>query len=354
MSRLALLTLGAGAVLLVACDVPTETPRLEQEWQVTVDSVGIGVGDFLPAAIRFNADSTALLLDYDGASASASLAEMCGAGCSGIPGATIPAKPAFQDTLTAVTTLAADLVSARVAAAPVDVELTHTLEFDPLSPAGASEHGFIVVRGTSGGVVVAEDSIDGASVPFTSADTLRLELDVEPVDITNTVHVEVIVYSPAGGATTVDADDALRVRVAPGTLVLSSVTVAVGTRSFGPETETLELNVDPTVVDHIQSGGLILDIENPLSVAGSMTLDFDLGTRTIRKTVQFVEGSQEVRVDFSTDELHSLLATPEVRIVANGTATSSDGTVTIEPSDRIVVRIQVEAVLLVGSTAGGA
>ncbi len=345
--RLPMLAVAAAATA-AACDVPTDAPLIEQEWQVTLDSIRLGIDDFLPAGIAFNQDSTRFLADYPGTVASASLAQMCGAPCAGFTGGTVPVKPAFRDTLDADFALATDLVSARVAGGAVSVELTHTLEFDPLSPDGATATGYIVVRATSRGAVVAEDSLDGADVRFTSADTLRPMLDLRDVAIGGQVHVEVLIYSPAGGPTRVGADDGLQARVEPGTVPFSSATVAMGSRSFGPYTERTELDVDSTVVDHVESGALLLDVDNPLVVTGTMDVEFRLPTRTIRKSVPLQEGSYRARVEFTTTELRSLLASPGMDVVASGTATSATGTVTLEPGDRLRVAIQLEAILLLG------
>ncbi len=349
MTRRCLATLAAAAAFAVACDVPTEAPLLEQEWQVALDSVTVGTADFLPDGIGLSPDSSRFVVSYPGTAVSVSLASLCGGLCPGT--GTLPVKPQFRQTLTATTTLATDLVSAEVAGGSVAMAITHTLEFDPLSPPGATGHGYVVVRVTSDGVLVAQDSIDGADARFTAADTLRPSLELEPATVTGQLGFDVIVYSPAGGPVSVGADDGLKVTLSPGTLQFSGATVPLDTRAFGPYSQTANLDVDSTIVSHVQSGALILSTDNPLAVSGSLVLDFGVADGTIRRTVPLQPGEQQVRVDFTPEQLRSLLSSPDVRITATGTGTSQTGSVTLHPTDRIRVAIELNAVLLIGDTA---
>lgn len=345
----------AAAASLAACEIqmPTEPPQWEQEWQVPIDSVQVGVGDFLPTGIQFNQDSTRFLADIPGASADLSLAEMCGTACASFAGMIAPLKPAFRDTLRVDTLLPADLISVQVAGGMLRLRLSHTMEFDPLHPDAASDYGYILLRATSGGQVLAEDSLDGHDVAFTSADTLRPTLDVRPVAVANDVHVEMVLFSPDGGPTPIGADDGIELALEPGSVELSSATVAMGTVEFGPTAQSMEFDVDSMLVDQVESGALILDIDNPLPISGIMDLDFDTGFQTIHKSTTLVPAEQQDTVAFTGDELRTLLHAPRASVLTSGTVSATSGVVSVQPSDHIGVAIKLKLVLLIGGNTEG-
>ncbi|MDX1578155.1 MAG: hypothetical protein R3266_06710, partial [Gemmatimonadota bacterium] len=154
---------------LAACEFPTEPPRWDTTWQVPVEAIRVRATDLLPASVDVNADTSAFVTETPEASIRVALSDLCEV-CLLLDGVRT-AKPAFTDTQSTSTSLPSELVSATLAGGSFDLVMGHSFNFDPLRPS-ATANGHIVIRITSAGNVVAEDSIDGADTAFPTGTTL--------------------------------------------------------------------------------------------------------------------------------------------------------------------------------------
>lgn len=362
MRRSVALAVLVGAAV-TACDYPTEPPRWDQTWVVPGETIDLSVAELLPAGVDINADTTAFLADVPETAVVFSLETLCGAACPVSGSYAVPVKPEFGDTVTAGITLPADVVSATLAGGTVDLVLAHDFNFDPLRPNPsdpAAETGSLGVTITSGGTVVADTVIRGETQSFGPGETLTPSLSLRPVTVANDLELEVSIYSPEGEATTVETTDTLGVTVLGSTVAITEATVTATSVTIDPTTTTLDfggIEEDGPVLDNIQSGAIRFDILNPFTVTGSLEVVFDLPTGAIRRTLPIqapADGAPyEAEIELSGDELRSILGAGEVDVIASGSVTAVDGTVTVRPDQELVLENEFELVLRVGGGEDG-
>lgn len=343
------------ALALAACDVPTEPPMWDQTWVVSGETVRVGVTDLLPPGVTVNQDSTLFAVDVAGFQVTWTAGEMCEA-CVALDGATAP-KPAFRDTLDVAMELPGDLLSARLVGDGFDLRLSHQLSFDPLRPSSdpVAGRGHLVVEVTSGGSVVARDSISGHDVPFPADSVLTPDLEIAETDITGDLDVRIIVYSPAGDPVEIDTSESVEIRLMSEPVLVTEVTVEAGTLTLPGSTTTLDLGeADTGVLDRVLSGALRIHVQDPFDLEGELALDFRTPAGTIEKTVALVPGETRVDVAFTGEELQQLLGAGEVEVVTAGTVSAPDGTLTASPAQTLVLEFDLEVVTLFGGTGGDA
>lgn len=342
------------ALAVAACDVPTEPPMWEQTWVVPGENITLGVAEVLPAGVSVSADGSEFVTTVPATGVVATLGEMC-ADCSGMNGMVVP-KPAFSHTVTTVTTLPAALVSASLTGEQFALDLDHDLSFDPLRPSAAAdaERGYLLFEVSSDGAVIARDSISGDDQAFPAGVTLGLIVPAQPVDITRTLDVAVTIYSPAGDEVEIDTTDRVSIQLLPSTVSMSQATIEASSIAVNAAAAELDLaGVDSTLVSRVRSGALRLDMMNPFEVEGTLSLDFDVGSRTFQKSLPVVPGASSVAVDFTGAELQDLLAAGNVAVTAAGTLSAPGGTLTLFPEDTMLMESLLELVILVGGSEGG-
>lgn len=329
------------AVLALAgCDVPTGAPKWDTTWMVPARSVSFGVDQFLPSSVSVTPDSSAFQLRLAGLPFAETLGALCGAPCYAANGQTVP-KPAFSGTLSRSLALPADLQSATLASTPATLLLTNGLSFDPIRPS-ASARGSIVVTFLSGGAILGSTTINGADAAFPPGQTLTRSVSLSGT-ASGSVTVRVDFNSPAGDPARVQVSDSVSFDVQ--NIRLASVTANVGTQSIS-QSEPLGLgSIDPVVLDHLLSGTLKLNIDNPYPVSGK--LDLVIGgpsTAPIARPVTLTPGTSSVSLDFTAAELRSFLGQPGVTLTVKGNVTAS-GPVTFLPGQTATVDSRLEAVL---------
>ena len=345
--RSAILLMMAG---LAACEFPTEPPRWDTTWQVPVESIVVGPADLLPTSVEVSPDSTTFITETPEASVQVSLAELCTV-CIAFDGMRTP-KPEFWDTLTTSTSLPSELVAATLAGGAFDAVMSHNFNFDPLRPGSdpGAPTGYIVFRVTSSGAVVAYDSISGDDTGFPPGTTLTPDLAVHPVQVSGSIDLDVLIYSPEGDSVTVESSDTAGVTLNPSTIQLARVTIDAASIAIDPVEATMDFSgVESTAVDHVQAGALLIDVDNPWNVTGDMDVTFQPPTPSIQRSFTLSPGSYRERLDFSASELRSMLSAGEVGVRAIGSVSSS-GPLTLAPADRLQVDGTLELVVLIGDT----
>ncbi len=337
---------------LAACDLPTDTPHWDQLWVVPVDGIRVNAVELLPSTVSVNADSTVFITETPQASIQLSLAQLCPE--CGVQDGLKTSKPEFSHTVTTNTTLPAELVSAKLAGGSFQATMEHSFNFDPLRPSAdpGAPRGYLVVRVTSNGSVVAYDSISGNDVAFPGGTPLSPNLQIQPVDVSSSLDMEVFVYSPQGDSVTIQASDTAGVTLSPSTVEISEVTIDGTTISIDPVNTSMDFgDLDSVALERIQSGALLLDVSNPFPVTGTLDLTFQGLAPQIHRTLPLQQGSYQERLEFSADEIRSIIQAGTVDVWATGTV-GSDGDITLTPDQELSVDSELELVVLVGSTGG--
>lgn len=351
MMRRSIAPLALAGLVVTACDYPTELPSWDQTWVVPGETIEIGVEDFLPTGVSLDSEDTVFVAQAGGTSISMSLGDMCDP-CSQLDGSTAP-KPAFEATLSAATTLPEDLVAAVLTGGTVAVTMEHNLNFDPLRPDSdpGAERGHIGVTIRSAGTVVADTVIRGEDQAFPAGTPLTPTLAIRPVQVVNDLDLEVRLYSPAGDPVTVESSDTLGVTFAPATVEVAEATVRASSVTVGPtrtEADFGEVGSDDALLDRIESGAVRFRITNPFAVAGQLDVAFEVPGTTIERTVQIEPGESSARVELSGDELRRVLDARTATVVTSGSVSATDGTVTVTPTQVLVLEYDFELVLRVG------
>ncbi len=340
-------------VALAACEFPTEPPKWEQTWKVPGESITVSVAELLPTGVDLTADSSAFVTDAPGSSLGFSLGDLCGSACEAAHGHSVP-KPEFEDTLRTSSALPGDLVSATLSGGSLNATLAHTFSFDPLRPSQdpANPRGHLVIRVTSSGNVVAFDSISGDDTAFPSGTSLSPDLSVNPVAVADSLGIEIVIYSPQGDNATIDTAATLSADVATSTLQISEATVNASSIAIDPVTTTMDFGgVDSTLVERIQSGALLFDIANPFTVTGTLDVSFQgPGFLPIQGSLAIQQGTYADSINFDGDELRSILGGDAVDVVASGNVAAAGGTITVTPTQRLVLDNEFKLVILIGPT----
>jgi hypothetical protein len=337
------------AIGLAACDFPTEAPSWEQTWVVPAEGVVVSVAELLPAAVTLNPEGTAFRASLSPIQISTSLEEMCPA-CVAFEGMVAP-KPEFSEVLGASSSLPAELVAAVLAGGALDVALSHTFSFDPLRPSAdpGSQRGHIVIAVTSNGAIVARDSISGHDRAFPSGLALGTSLAIAPVTVTNTMDLEIRIYSPAGDDTQIRTADTLGVSMAATVLSISEATIQATQLELTPTTTSMNFDLDEEMIERVQRGALRLEVHNPFQMTGSLSLRFQMGQGAVERSMTVQPGTFSRRIEFSGPELRDILGAGDVDLIASGTIEASGGTLTLTPTQEMVLNASFELVILVGS-----
>jgi hypothetical protein len=338
------------------CDIPTDTPKLEQEWIVPITGTTIEVREFLPDFVGLNEDSSAFTVQVDPILFQETLETLC-AGCAGLDGLTVP-KPAFAGSFHESVSLPEDVESAQVREGRVVVEARNGFQFDPLRPPGG-ERGTVTLAlrdGGVGGPILDEVAIDGDETSFAPDATLSRELEYSG-PVTSSIFVTVNVDSPAGGPEPgnwvgIGLSDEVRVTATPEALEAESAQVSVAGEIFGLGITELDVDdISKDLVEKVTSGSFQLEIVNPWSVGAVFSLTID-GPTVVTPVVLIASVPASpvstVEVEFSQAELQAFLGEPNVIMTGQGTVDQNAGIVTVAPGQTMTIDTKLDLVLLIG------
>lgn len=334
------------ALMLVACDVPTSAPILEQNWVLPAEGATLSVDRFLPDGVSVQGGAFALALPS--ASLSQSIGELCGPCGSGT--FTLP-KPAFQTDLVARVALPTDLVAATLVGGSVLVEIENGLGFDPLRPSASGARGRIVTTISSGATLVAVDTVSGDGVSLRPGTTVARAITVAAVTIDAPLDVRVSIHSPAGDQTTVNGAQRLSVRTTPQGWRVAHARVALRDRSVRVSDLALDLSgMDGALVDRVMGGAMRLVVSNPLALVGPFSVIVSApGEAPITKplTLQASASPTAYRLPFTAAELRSILGRSGVRLAVQGTMSGGGPgqTVELSPGASITITNTLELTL---------
>lgn len=333
------LATACSAVLLAACDVPTDVPKWDMTWSVPSKSTSIGVTSMLPSGV--SAQGNSFYVNMNGISIMRSLGQDCSA-CQAADGLTIP-KPAFTGTGTGTVTLPSNVLSAALSGSTLSVAIQHTFGFDPLRPS-ATATGWIRMVVTSGGVVIGKDSINGATTALPNGQIiLRTIALTGTISATDGVVLTTTIDSPAGDPVQMIANRTMIFAVQTPSLAVSSAQVKLTNQTVNASATSLDLSgVDGTIRDRAMGGTLFLTIANPFAVTGALTLNFAGSSPAVSKSINLTSGNSTPSVTFTADELKALLG-KNINLTVTGTV--SGNPVSVQPSQVVTVGTRLQVTL---------
>lgn len=339
---------GRGLVLLLlsagtsACDFPTSLPRFQTRVVIPFEATRLAISQLVPPGVTVT--PAGFNVAVPASNSSRTLAQMCGAQCQALQGQQAP-KPAFTDMFTVSTLLPADVEAATVTSGTARVTISHTFAYDPLRPPGSTQSGVLRVVARSAGREVGRDSV---MAPFTAP--ITRDIPLTPGAVAGSVALEVTIMSPAGGTVTINNSAGIAVSVQPTNLIASDARVRVQNRQVTAEALTVDLTgVDDDVRDRVQRGTVIVELENPLAVAGELELRLNVpGVLDIRRPAPVAQGTSTVRVELTLEEVRALLGR-SVSVQLTGTVSQTAGAVTVLPTHEITITPRINLVVEFGS-----
>lgn len=344
-------------VLLSACDIPTELPKWDTTWVVKSESTIVSIDQLLPGpslvttgCVAGTSCTPAFSLRLNPATFSQSLGSLCAA-CAALNGQTAP-KPAFTGSFSTTLSLPSDVAGAALLSGVLLLRVLNGFSFDPLNPS-ATTSGTISVTVTSGGITVGTGGVIGSTTFPRAAlpprgGILDFSIPLNASTISGPLTVTVTVNSPVGDPAQINTSDALSVTATPSNLLVSSAQVRVQNRNITAVSVQLDVNdIDSVITDHIKSGSLLLTINNPFAVSGTLTLTITGGTQPISKPVAVAAGQTTVEVPFTASELRSFVglgAGHNITLSITGPVTAA-APVTVTPTQVLSVSSQLKLVI---------
>ena len=336
----------AGALLLGACEIPTEAPIVEQRWIIPVDETTISVNELLPNDVIVNGSN--FEVSVDPISTAEDLGTLC-AMCAALNLTTAP-KPAFTHSFTTDQTLPADVQAAVIASGNIDISVTHNLGFDPIQPPGGSTGTLtITARNGTGGATIGQVTVDGASEAFAPGSTVVKSMALSASAIGGTVELEISVNSPAGGAGVADwvpinTSNTVTASATVNNLLVSSASVNVESQSVDFDPVDLDVEgIGAEVTDRIIQGTIILDVVNPFGV--SISGNVNIGPTS--KSFSISAGAtSEVSISYTGDELKSFLG--QAGVTFSGSGTASGGLITVTPAQVMTIEATLALTIKIG------
>jgi len=342
--------------VLAACDIPTDAPKLEQEWIIPLAETTIEVVELLPDNVGLTGDESAFTVEVEPIAFQETLGTLCPA-CAGLDGLTVP-KPAFTGDFTETVLLPEDVESVQVQEARIVVVARNRFTFDPLRPPGGNRGSFTLTLrdGSPTGPILDEIVVDGEDTSFGPGATLTRELEYAGA-VSSALALTVTVDSPAGGPepgnwVLVRLNDQIEATATPQDIEASSAVIDVSGRVFSFGVTELDVeDVSDDIVDRVQEGTIQLDIVNPWSVGAILNLTIvgpTMAAPVVLIAAVPAASTSSVEVDFTQAELQSFLGRPDVVITGQGTVNQDAGTVTLTPGQILTVKSKLDLVILIG------
>jgi hypothetical protein len=349
------------ALLLAAtaCDIPTKLPSWDQTWLIPGDSTTVSVSELLPSSgavtVSTLGGQPVFSLNVTAPTTfTRSLGQICSA-CSVANGTTVP-KPAFTLIDSTSTTLPSDVVAATVVSGSFTYTITNGFSFDPIVPnAAGAPYGFFVIRVMNGTTVVAQDSVNGATLPMgKNGATLQRSMPLNvgggslAIDGAKPLVVNLTLNSPSGDPVTINTSQSFSVAITPSPIALSQAQIHLANQTVNAAPTSVDLSSvdDQSLINRVQGGTLHLTIASPFGVQGTLTATFGVpGGQPIVKSLPLTTAAQQsVDVSLSAAELRSLLG-HTANLSVSGSVSAPSGTVTITPAQVLKVNSTFEIIL---------
>jgi len=314
---------------------------VEQRWVIPVEETTLGVEELLPQGVALqNGDFE---IGVDAASVSASLGDLC-SGCGPLDGTPVSDMPPFTGQIQTTQGLPADVEGGVVSGGSLQLGIENGLSFDPIDGGGSVT---LSVSDDAGGDVLAQVTLHGDTAVLASGSTFNTTVGVDPATVGSTLRIEAEIVSVGGQSGTIDVNEQITVTLSSATLLLSEVTIDVGTTAVDFESVQLDVaDFDTELTDRIREGAIILDVTNPFAV--SVSGDLQIGPTSKPFTVD-PSGPSALTLTYTGDELRSFLGSDNITLSGSGTATG--GIITVSADQEIRVNGDLDLTLEVGGDA---
>ncbi len=339
-----LITLAA----MSGCDIPTTAPLIDVRWVFPIEDQSISVVEFLPASVSVSGGS--FQVDVAPFAVAQTLGGVCPA-CVALNGQTVP-KPAFNISYNDTGTLPTDVVSVEMESASISLGIQNDLSFDPIRPAAANPGSMTITiyDGDISGRVLGQVLLDGATDALPSGMLTTVPLNLAPGTVTPTILAVVDLNSPLGDTNVlINTAAGLDIAVTVGTILVSAVTVNVDGLTVDIDETQLDLeDIDADIVSNVQTGSLILDVQNPFGVAISLVVEIGgPGITTIQRTLDIGSGpTSSATLSYTGAELQTFLGKRGVFFRGSGTVTG--GPLTVTPDQVVVIEATLDVELEIG------
>jgi hypothetical protein len=323
----------AGALLLGACEIPTEAPIVEQRWIIPVDETTVSVNELLPNDVIVNGSN--FELSVDPFSTVENLGTLCG--CAALNGLTT-AAPAFSSSFTLSEGLPADVSSATISSGSVSIDIQNGFSYDVLAGGGSLT---VTVTDGQGGAQVGQTMFSG-NLPANSTATQTMA--ISSASIGSTLFVTVDISSPGGQVTTINTADQLTVTATTTSLLVSSASVNVESQSVDFDPVDLDVeDIGAEVTDRIIQGTIILDVVNPFGVSISGNVNIGATSKSFSISAA---ATSEVSISYTGDELKSFLG--QAGVTFSGSGTASGGLITVTPAQVMTIEATLDLTIKIG------
>lgn len=325
---------------LAACDVPTAAPKFTTEWNVPAKNTTISVNTFLPTGVTATNDNAAFQATVS--PASTSIVRTLGQDCTScVNGQTAP-KPAFVGGGTSSLNVPSGVSSATLVRDTLTVTITNGFNFDPIRPSASGARGYLVIRIASGSATIGRDSLDGATLAIAAGGTMTRKIPLTgTVAGANGLQISTTLNSPAGDAVAINNSQPFTVSGATGPLFLSAASVSLANQQVSSPGSDLDLgSIDKTITDHLESGKLLLTLNNPFSATGNLVATFSGGSSIITKPLTLSGGTSTPSIELTKTDLQALFG-HKITITFTGSVNGSNVAVTPGQTVAVASRLQV-------------
>jgi hypothetical protein len=329
------LATAAVAVLLVGCEIPTEAPILEQRWIIPLNETTLGVNELLPAGIVVSGGNFDVSIDP--VTMSEDLGTLC-ASCVVLNGVTTTLPP-FNGTFNSTSTLPSDVVSATIVSGSVEISIQNGLSFDPLENGGTLT---ITVTDGVGGAQLGQVVVSGE--PLAPGSTTIKTMAIAAANVGSTLDISAAMNAPGGQTVTINTSERATITATTTSLLVSSATVNVGSRSVNIQDVALDVAaLDSVFTDRIVEGTIILDVVNPFGISVSGTVNIGPTSKSFSLGAG---ATSSVSISYTGAELRSFLGQSGVTFSGSGTATG--GQVTVSPGQEMTIKATLDLTIEVG------
>jgi hypothetical protein len=330
-------------LLVGACDLPTSLPKWDTQWQIPVKSTTLSVGQLLPSNVTIASDKSAFQVAVQPVTFGRSLSQLCGSPCVVVSGQTVP-KPAFTATFPDTLRLPTDVAQATLTGGTVSIGITNGLGFDPIRPS-ATARGSIVLTLTSGGTTLGTLTLDGNTDALPANATTTRSLTLSGGVVAGKIAVNMTLTSPAGDAVRIDSNQQLSITATPQNVRVSDATVAVSQKMVSMQAVDLDVSdIDQSLVNHVKGGALLLTINNPFAVTGTMTVRIAGTNVSIARPIQLTAGTSTQNVQFTPQEIQAILGKAGVTFSASGPINATSA-IKITPAQSVLINAQLQLTL---------
>lgn len=343
--RAALLAPTVVALLVPACDVPTAVPKWDTVWAVPIDSTSIAVGDLLPPTGALRTDGTAFLVDLPETPVSLTLAELCPL-CERWDGRRAR-KPATRVSFGAELAFPDEVVSITIAGGEITLETTNGLTFDPIRPSRTARGWWsaTVLSDRDPTDPIGTDTVDGTETAMPPGRTRFDRFALEKATVSG-LTFRYTIDSPAGDPVRFETSSALSIDVAARALRATEVVVSFSPQEIAAPPIEIDLSgFEPSFIENIRGGALVLDVHNPFELEGDLRLAIEAPDATIRRTVHFQPGTSRARVELNHEQLRALFGEGPVQYRISATVSASSGELALRPSQVLAVGTRLDVVV---------